>query len=253
MTARRRDGSIWHSVSFRGATGFKSLWRDTSSTLFGEVTYGTLKYTRRLANLIFEAQTQPAPTRIGFRTKLDQIEGLAGRLSCLLADPQIQELAPEIPDALAGRDGDAATRLGWVARLAARKQEQIPVGAGRGSASAALGRPGPQIQCAACVAEVWARRGKKLTNGSDDARIACAALWKLSGGQLAKKAEDGGTDSEAMWDRHLRAVMPRKESTPTRRRRGDPVTSGDEGTRGVKVEVASARASKALGGWRVQN
>jgi hypothetical protein len=234
---------------------FRVMWRESAEAVFGSVSCDTLKFTRRLAALVFDVQLRAAsaPQRVGLRATLSSIAELAEKLSKLLSDPGVLAFARELPDVLASHGTEGTAALARVARLARRKSDLLPRGPGRGGADSALGLPTPQLQCAACIAEVWQRRGRAVSNRDEKARAACVALWRLADGPVSRKVNDGA-DAAEMWDRHLRTVAHKLESEPQRRRRrGEQVRLGGEAARAAAVDHARECARAALGSFRRQN
>jgi hypothetical protein len=239
----------------RDRPAFRVMWRETAETLFDSASCDALKFTMRLADLVFGAQLRAAsaPQRVQLRATLSSIAESADKLSKLLSDPGVLAFAPELPDVLASRDAKATTALARVARLARRKSDELPRGPGRGGADSALGLPTPQLQCAACIAEVWQRRGRAGSNRDEKARAACVALWRLADGPVSKKVRDGA-DAAEMWDRPLRAVAHKLESEPQRRRRhGEQVKLGSDAARAAAVLNVRECARTALVSFRKQN
>jgi hypothetical protein len=234
---------------------FRVMWREATEAIFGSVSCDALKFTRRLADLVFGVQLRAArsPQRVELRATLSTIAELSEKLSQLMSDPGVLAFAPELRDALASHGTEGTAALVWVARLARRKSDRLPRGPGRGGADSALGLPTPQLQCAACIAEVWQRRGRAVSNRDERARAACVALWRLADGPVSEKVNDGA-DAAEMWDRHLRAVTQKLESAPQqRRRRDDPVRLGGEAARAATVDYARVCARAVLGPFPRQN
>jgi hypothetical protein len=255
--ARKRTSS----ANPRGRLGRPDphLWREAAQALFGNVSCDSLKRARRLQILLIDAQMRAAsaPRRRAWCDKLTRIAELASKLAALLSSHSVKEHAPDLSDVLSDTGADSAMVLGRVVRLSQRHLDGLPAGGGRGGADMALGFPSPQMQCAAAVAKVWERRGRKQSN-RDDKTVACAALWLFAGGPVTQEV-DGGEDPAEMWRRHLRPFAQKRkgslrpEPVLKRRRRGEPAKVKSGATEAAKLEFARDRARRALDGPWVRN
>ena len=245
---RKRTSSAVHTG--RLGRPDPELWREVTRTLFGNISCDSLKRTRRLQILLIDTQMRAAsaPQRAHWRDMLTQTASLATKLAELLGNHSMKRFAPDLANVLSENGADSGMVLGRIVRLAQRHLDGLPAGGGRGGADTALGFPSPQMQCAAAVALVWERRGRKLSN-REDKTVACAALWRFAGGPVTEKV-DGGEDAAAMWPRHLLPFAHRRKGSQEpelkRRRRGEPakLKSGGPAT----LRFARERAPRALDG-----
>jgi hypothetical protein len=229
--------------------GFRAAWTDATASLFGGATCTTLKKARRLAELVRSALRveAAAPGRLGLRNDLNEIIRATDMLTKLLTEQAISDMAPEVANALSDSHVDTATVLSRVTRLAERRLSLLGIGAGQGKAPAAFGSPSPEIQCAAAVAEAWERSGRSADNRNEGAQEACAALWRLAGGETSTRECGGGLDGR--WDRHLRTVARHAtDGEPRRRPRGEQVRVGSPAVRLSATRVARDRARAVLDG-----
>jgi hypothetical protein len=241
-------------------TSFRQLWKSAAIALFNTASCDALRGTRRLADIVFEAQTEAesAPSRAELRARLTRIAALSDELAVLFDSHAVRGYAPDVADALAQSGASSSMVLGRIRRLVERRLDLVPGGAGRIDAAAASGRPTPHVQCAASIAEVWRQyRGRQASHTDDEARMACAALWRLADGRVKQREkkhnEVDGDRAAEMWDRHLRTVTRRPAKEPTRRKRGEPAKLGSRAAREALVWTARDRARSALRGSRVQN
>jgi hypothetical protein len=235
-----------------------ALWREATQALFGSITCDSLKRARRLQILLIDAQMRAAsaPRRAVWRDMLTRIAELASELAVRLSSHSVKKLSPDLADVLSDTGADSAMVLRRVVRLSQRHLDGLPPGAGRGGADMALGFPSPQMQCAAAVAVVWDRRGRKLSK-RDDKTVACAALWRFAVGPVTQEV-DGGEDAAEMWRRHLRPFAQKRKGAlrpepELKRRRGEPAKVKSGTTEAAMLEFARDCARRALDGPWVRN
>jgi hypothetical protein len=198
-----------------------------------------------------------APGRAAWSGTLHRIILLATELGSLLNSFEVTKFSPLLAGVLSDKGAESAMVLGRVVRLAQRDLDNVPAGGGQGGVGLALGHPSPQLQCAAAIAEVWERRGRKSSKDEDKA-VACAALWRFADGPVTKKVDDGADPAE-MWRRHLRHFAHKRKGSLTaepvlkRRRRSEPRELGSAATQEAARELARERACRALDGPSVRN
>jgi hypothetical protein len=235
---------------------FRPLWLEATRALFKETSCESLKLTRRLADLVFSAQLTIAasPTRAEGRRILNEIDDLLTKAAVLIDSHDVRTLAPAVADSLAEKGASSGRVLARVARLAAQAALDLPAGAGQGRALAAMGSPTAQVQCAAAVVEVWRIYRKRAAYHTDDeARVACAALWRLAAGSVTPQVQKDPEKAAEMWDRHLRAVTRKPKPETVRRRRGDPRKLKSKAGETTAIEIARDRARAVLNGSWVRN
>lgn len=229
-------------------------WSNAARALFGKISFGSMKHTRRLARLVEEALRREAvdPGRDEFRKTLNRIVKVAEELASLLDSHDVRSLAPELWDALAQPGAESARVLSRVVVLAQHRLDSLPGGGGRVGAGAAFGKPGAHIQCAAAIVEVWRWRGRRAVNTDQEAMMACAALWRLASGPVTDRVRSDAEPTPGMWDRHLRAAVRRPTQPPSRRRRGEPAKLKLESRELTRVGIARDRARCVLDGSSVR-
>src|SRR5271165_1875500 len=99
----RPVGSTQRVGSQAAKLEFRVAWRETAKALFDSASCDALKCTRRLADLVFEAQLRAAsaPQRGELRDMLTSIAKMADKLAKLLDRHGVREFAPEVADVLA--------------------------------------------------------------------------------------------------------------------------------------------------------